>query len=299
METTDRGVEARTTRRALIAGGLGTLAAAAVGRPTAASASDGDPLVLGEENAANRTTSIRNPSRNAVTLQVRARGSGGIAVDGLCHRGFAIHGASTHGTGVAGESVFGAALSGHAIEPGSVGVDGYANAGVGVRGGSDLDAGVLGESQYDIAVSGANISENAPAIRGWAQNGQTGVLGLSTPLGGDAVASPTNVGVFGVCDASDGRGVLARSSDGVALETDGRVRFSTSGIATVPSGTAQVGVSAPFDVTASTKILAMPRSNPGAVVVRWVEIDAAANTFTIHMSGSVSSDTSVAWFALE
>lgn len=298
METTDRAHDAQTSRRSVIAGGLGALVALAVGRPAPARAANGDALRLGETNRASSPTSIRNPSRDEVTLRAEARGSGGIAVDGLCHRGTAIHGLSTRGTGVNGETVFGTAISGTAIEPGSYAVSGYNSGGVGVRGGSDLDRGVLGESQYDIGVSGANVSEDAPAMRGWAQNGQTGVQGLSTVLGGDPVPAPSNVGVFGVCDASTGRGVLARSTDGIALETDGRVKFSTSGVATVPSGASQVVVTPTFDITGATRIFAMPQSDPSGVVVRWVDADPVPNTFTIRMSGNVGSDTVVAWFAL-
>jgi hypothetical protein len=84
----------------------------------------------------------------------------------------------------------------------------------------------------------------------------------------------------------------------VALEADGRVAFSTSGVATVPSGTAQVVVAPTFDVTQATKVFAMPQSDPGGVVVRWVDVGPGANTFTIRMSGIVASDTAVAWFAL-
>jgi hypothetical protein len=302
MDGTERPRDADrpTSRRSLLAGGLAALATIVVQeRAPQARAGVGDPILLGTANQARRTTSIANPDADETTLRVRARGSAGIALDGRCERGTALHGLSTHGNGVSGETVFGTAVSGLAIEPGSYAVSGNSNAGVGVQGGSDSGVGVQGNCAFGVAVEGANVSETSPAVRGWAQNGQTGVAGLSTAPGGDVVASPTGVGVFGACDDAAGRGVLARSTDGLALETDGRVRFSTSGVATVPAGSSQVLVTPAFEVTSSAKVLAMPRSDPGTASVRWVEPDAAANAFTIHMSGNVTSDTVVAWFVFE
>lgn len=301
MDATGHRTDAsRPSRRSLIAGGLGALAALAVqGRASGARAATGDPVLLGASNRAGRTTAIANADAGETTLRVRASGSGGVAVDGVCQRGTGLHGLSTHGSGVSGETVFGIGVSGLAIEPGSYAVSGNSSAGVGVQGGSDTGVGVQGNCEFGVAVQGANISETAPAVRGWAQNGQTGVMGISTALGGDVGASPSDVGVFGVSDGSAGRGVLARSADGLALEADGRVRFSTSGVATVPAGSSQVVVTPAFEVTASARILAMPQSDPGAATVRWVEPDVVASAFTIRMSGNVASDTAVAWFVLE
>lgn len=300
MDGIDRPLarDGATSRRAVVTGGLGALAALVVGRPAPAVAANGDPVLLGQDNGESRPTSIRNSRRDDTSLHVEARGSGGVAIDGVCHRGTALHGLSTRGSGVSGETVFGIAVSGLAVEPGSYAVAGNANGGVGVQGESREATGVQGTSRYGVGVSGANLSVSDPAVRGWAQSGQTGVMGLSTPVGGDAVATPSNVGVFGVCDQPDGRGVLARSADGMALEAEGRVVFSTSGVATVPSGTAHVVVTPTFDVTQATKVLALPQSDPGGVVVRWVDVAPGTNTFTIRMSGNVGSDTVVAWFAL-
>ena len=134
-----------------------------------------------------------------------------------------MHGLSQAADGVHGESVFGIGVSGHSIEPGSTAVSGDSTDGVGVQGGSHGGVGVRGNSQFNVAVQGGNVSETEPAIQGWAQNGQTGVMGRSTAFDEfDPIASPAHVGVFGVADRPGGRGVLARSRDGRAIQASGR-----------------------------------------------------------------------------
>jgi hypothetical protein len=145
-------------------------------------------------------------------------------------------------------------------------------------------------------VQGGNVSETDPAVLGWAQNGQTGVMGLSTTFDDfDEVGSPTDVGVFGVCDRAGGRGVLARSRNGLALQTRGRSKLSTSGIAMVPSGASEVTITPGFRVVTSAKIFATFRTDPGDAGIRWIEVDATADTFTIHFTAAVPTDSAVAW----
>jgi hypothetical protein len=216
-------------------------------------------------------------------------------------RGTGVHGLSRDGTGIAGESVFGTGVSGHTIEPGSYAVSGDSTEGVGVQGGSHYATGVQGNSQFGVAVSGGNVSETEPAVRGWAQNGQTGVMGRSTTFDEfDEIASPLHVGVYGVSDRPGGRGVLARSREGRALHADGRVRFSTSGVAAIASGASSVTVTPGSRVVASAKVLATLQSDPGGgVAIAFVAIDHDANTFTIETTGAVNAETTVAWFVLD
>ncbi|HEX6132210.1 MAG TPA: hypothetical protein VF044_10790 [Actinomycetota bacterium] len=291
---------ARRSRRAVLVGALGGIAGAVVGRPLRADAADGDLVRLGRRNRSTHPTKIENRTPDGTTFRARATGNAGVALDGVNGRGTGVLGRSTYGTGVAGESVFGEAVSGHSIEPASVAVAGNSGAGVGVRGGSRTHIGVLGESRDHVAVEGANISRSSPAVLGWAQDRQTGVLGLSTPLDvAKPVASPSDVGVYGVCDVPAGRGVLARSREGRALEARGRVRFSTSGLATVLAGATEVTVAPSFALMDRTKVLATAQDDPGDVSIRWVEVDVGTNAFTIHLSGPATADVRVAWFALE
>ena len=299
----DRGTrpDGRHGRRAVVAAAVGGAAAWLAGfRATEASAANGDLVRLGRSHRATAATRITNPEEDGTTLRAKARGSGSVALDGVSRRGTGVHGSTHSGNGVSGEAVFGTGVSGLSIEPGSFAVSGNSSGGVGVQGGSDGGIGVQGNCQFGIAVQGGNVSETQPGVQGWAQNGQTGVMGLSTTLeNGDVVASPPDVGVFGVCDRSAGRGVLARSLNGLALQTDGRVALSTSGVAVVPDGASQVLVQPAFTLAPSAKVLATLQGDPGSATIRWVDVDPVANAFTIHLSAPVPADTPVAWVVLD
>ena len=291
-----------TGRRPMIAAMLAGIGAwAARGAAAPAAAADGDPVRLGRRNLASSTTRIVDTTASSTAVRARDSGPGAIGLQGVSVEGTGVHGLSRDANGVQGESVFGVGVSGHSIEPGSTAVSGDSTSGVGVQGGSHGGVGVQGNSQFSVAVRGGNVSETDPAIQGWAQNGQTGVMGRSTAFDEfDPIASPLHVGVFGVADRPGGRGVLARSRDGRALQASGRVRFSTSGATTIPAGASEVTVTPEFRVVASAKVLATAQSDPGSpATVRFVTIDPAASTFTVHMTEPVATSTSVAWFALD
>lgn len=290
------------SRRSLLLGAAGALTGwLGLRGAKPAAAADGDPVKLGRRNVASTSTRIANASEGETALRVNAAGSGAIALDGLSPHGTGVHGYSRDGNGVSGESVFGTAVSGHSIEAGSTAVSGDSSAGVGVQGGSRSSVGVQGNSQFGVAVQGGNISETRPAVSGWAQNGQTGVMGRSTAFDEfDEIPSPKHVGVYGVADRPENIGVLARSLDGRALVAKGRVRFTTSGTAVVPDGASEVSVSPDFKVVGSAKILATPQGDPGtAATVHFVEVDATANAFTIHMTEAVATATPISWFLVD
>ena len=297
---TDVGFE--RGRRSLFVGTLTALGAwLAHGPSHAAAAADGGPVLLGRLNEEESSTRIVNTTRSSTALVARAAGPGAIGLEGVSAAGSGVHGLSRDGNGVNGESVFGVGVSGHSIQPGSTAVSGDSTDGVGVQGGSHGGVGVQGNSQFGVAVRGGNVSETEPAIDGWAQNGQTGVMGRSTSFDEfDPIKSPGHVGVFGVSDRPGGRGVLARSRKGRALQANGRVRFSTSGVATVPVGASKVTVTPTFRVVTSAKVLATPQRDPGrGAAVRFVSIDSAANAFTVHLTRPVADPTPVAWFVLD
>ena len=289
-------------RRSVLVGFLAGLGGwLARGSVAPAAAADGDAVRLGHRNVATSTTRIveRTPSETAVL--VRASGPGAIGVEGISAAGTGVHGLSRVANGVLGESVSGTGVTGHSIEPGSTAVSGDSTDGVGVQGGSHGGVGVQGNSELNVAVRGGNISETQPAIQGWAQNGQTGVMGRSTAFDEfDEVASPRHVGVFGVSDRVGGRGVLARSHEGRALQAIGRVRFSTTGVATVPAGDSAVTVAPEFRVVATAKVLATVQGDgAGAAAVRAVTVDPTANAFTVHMTEPVAAAAPVAWFLFD
>jgi hypothetical protein len=289
-------------RRSLFVGTLAALGAWLTRGPAPrAAAADGNPALLGRRNEESSPTRVVNTTRSSTALRGEASGPSAIGLEGVSRAGHGVHGLSRDGNGVSGESVFGVGVSGHSIEPGSTAVLGVSTDGVGVDGGSHGGVGVQGNSKFGVAVRGGNISETEPAIEGWAQNGQTGVMGRSTTFDEfDPVTSPRHVGVFGVSDRPGGRGVFARSREGRALQASGRVRFSTSGVATVLAGASTVTVTPTFRVVSSAKVLATPQADPGnGAAVRFVSIDPAANAFTVHLTRPVADAMSVAWFVLD
>jgi len=271
------------------------------GAVSPAAAADGDPVRLGRRNEASSTTRIVETTGSSTAVRARASGPGAIGLEGVSVQGTGVHGLSRDANGVHGESVFGVGVSGHSIDPGSTAVSGDSADGVGVQGGSHGGVGVRGNSQFNVAVQGGNVSETQPAVQGWAQNGQTGVLGRSTAFDEfDPIASPLHVGVLGVADRPGGRGVLARSREGRALQVNGRVRFSTTGVATLPAGASEVTVTPTFRLVGSAKVLALAQGDPGsAATVRFVTTDPAGNTFTVHMTEPVAASTPVAWFVFD
>ncbi len=303
MEERDRIMDGRRRdRRAVLGAAAAALTGLVVGGAASpAGAADGDAVRLGRRNDATSPTTIVNHAEGETVVRARASGSGAIALDGVSDHGTGIHGLSQDGNGVSGESVLGTGVSGHSIEPGSSAVSGISTDGVGVVGGSHGGVGVQGDSQYGVAVRGGNVSETEPAIQGWAQNGQTGVMGRSGHLDDfEPIPSPTHVGVFGVADGADGTGVVARSRNGRALRASGRLRFSTSGIAVVPAGAAEVTIAPTFRVMPSAKVLVTPQGDPGnGATVGFVDIDRDANAFTVHMTAAVTAETAVAWFVLD
>jgi hypothetical protein len=130
-----------STRRALLAGSLGALAAyfaQALGRPLAARATDGDVIHVGDELSATSVTKITNTANTAAVIEAE----------------------STYGAGVRGIS---------AVESG---VAGSSDTGVGVRGTSSFGPGVFGSSSESPGVAGVGVI----GVRG---NGDTGVSGVS------------------------------------------------------------------------------------------------------------------------
>ena len=88
-----------------------------------------------------------------------------------------------------------------------------------------------------------------------------------------------------------------RAASGLALQAAGRAKFSTSGVASIPSGSTSLLVSPGVNVTASSFVLLTPKTNIGARAL-WFTTDPAADTFTIRMSAAKTSTTRVAWLLL-
>jgi hypothetical protein len=136
-------------------------------------------------------------------------------------------------------------------------------------------AGVFGRNDYGNGMSGQSSSDVA-----------SGVFGENL-AGGYGVAGRANSGV----------GVLADSSNGTALQANGTVRFSRSGVATVLAAHNSVQVSLGGLTPGSTFVLATIQANIAKLYIRGVVVSSSTN-FTIYLSHAPTKTVQVAWFVL-
>ena len=183
-----------TSRRALLAGalgGLGALAASAIGRASPARAANGDPVLVGNAHTASSTTQITNSTNGNTVLRGESTGSG-IGVRGTSSSSIGVRGSSSSYIGVVGFS------------SSSIGVFGESSAT-----GQPASLGVsLGHSTGVQGHSGTNT----PAAKA-----KTGVFGY-------AIQDTTATGVRG--ESTIGVGVRGKATTGYAGFFDGRV-FTT------------------------------------------------------------------------
>ena len=148
-----------------------------------------------------------------------------------------------------------------------------------------------------------------PAIRGQAKDGGTGVKGVTTgttgigvwgqtPGTGSAVygeATGTGVGVFG--DTTNGTGVIARSTNGTALNVNGKAHFSRSGKRTIPAGASSAVVTL-AGVTATSMVQATLQKHAAGFTVE--SAVPAAGSFRIWLNKPApTGGLPVAWIVLD
>lgn len=171
--------------------------------------------------------------------------------------------------------------------------------GPGVRGDSAAGYGVEGQTDSNsysgVFGSNANTGFNAAGVRGFVLEHGMGVDGQSV----------NGVGVSGT--SQEGIGVRAGSLNGVAFQAfapggeaairvGGKARFSHLGSGTIPAHERSSFVPF-FGVTASAHIMVTLTSDPGGVVVEWVErVTGAPTGFRIHLTGRAKRDTTFSYF---
>jgi hypothetical protein len=192
--------------------------------------------------------------------------------------------------GVTGESTSGRGVNG--IATSGTGVHGAANGGEGVRGTSADSNGVAGESASSIAsgVIGVNTA------------GGFGTYGRSNSVNGAGVFGEALFGtaVYGYTDSGVGIHAFAQASAGTALKAEGRVSFSTSGLATASPGQRSITVAPGTDLGNGSRILCTLESNQAGLFIHRTTKSAEANTFRVFLSAAVASGKSakVAWFVI-
>jgi hypothetical protein len=215
---------------------------------------------------------------------VYGQSSGGIGVEGL------------HYTGDnADPGVWGVTNSGTAD---ALGVKGTASAGIGVfgshTGANGVSPGLKGDTNSTdvnaVGVLGRVVPTSAgagsAAVRGI--NNGTGSTGIGV-WGSEAGAG---TGVYG--SSSNGIGVRA-SSTNVALQVNGKAKFSRSGSITIAAGTASKAVSL-AGVSSNSMVIATAQQNAGVYVKAAVP---ASGAFTIYLTGNApGTGLKVAYFVL-
>jgi hypothetical protein len=292
----------KRSRRELLAAGLGAAAAAvvgALGRPDTANAADGGALILGNENYASGVTYLYKLDDNfgGHGLDVSAHGPG-TAVMG--------HG-DTGGSGVFGESNVASGYGLRGVNSGGTAVSGrsYLAGFSAVSGDNDLGFGVLGSAHFSTT-SGTGTAgvwgrdyaaSHGIGVYGTAQHG-IGVYGkVASTANQNVPASPTgDIAVLGEAAGASSIGVKASNSSGVALYASGKVHFSRSGRVTILAGKSSVKVTL-STITTSSMLHAMLQKSASGRYVRAVV--PSTGYFTIYLNTTVSSNTTVAWFALD
>jgi hypothetical protein len=278
-------------RRAVVLGAAAAAAgaAASLAGGTGVAQASGNPVELGQSNTASETTSINTSKGNGLSGHTTANGGSGLTgADASPGGGFGVWGTSANGKGVFGTSSGSAGVYGQTSSAGHAGVHGTDTSGVpggyGVYGTSDNGYGV-----YGIAPSPGTGNGGV-----FGQFGTGSLTSLPPFLVSGVVGADLSVGNIGVSGLSiAGTGVLAGSTTGTALQVEGRVQFTTSGVSTVKKGNTTVTVTASA-VTASTLVLAtLQRAQSGVYIAA---AEPKAGSFTITLTKAATADLPVGWF---
>lgn len=256
----------RRSRRAILAAagsGLALLAAESLTGPPAAQAADFDNVRLGTTNTSGHQTAIDCSGPKDTGAALWVHHPAGTGIGGGSTDGVGLLGTSTSDFGVMGAS------------DSSDGVHGDSQSGVGVQGGSlgalPGGAGVRGDCADGTGVHGQTISG-------------IGVHGLTTGTGSATVA------------------VAATAAKGTALRVDGSVQFSSAGLGTIPKLAARGTVFPAVALSASSKVLVTLMSNPGAALLKWVQVAPASRKspshFVVYLTRKCSADVAFAWFVI-
>jgi hypothetical protein len=163
--------------------------------------------------------------------------------------------------------------------------------GYGVAGRATSGTGVLGDGT--VGVSGNGSITGVKGVSQGAGDGVDGEVNNSCCSAVYGLNNGTGNGVAGRADT--GTGVLAASTNGVALQVSGKATFSRSGVVTVGAGNASKAVSL-AGVTTSSIILATAQQAAAVSVTAAVP---SSGSFRIYLTGSApTGGLKVAYFVL-
>jgi hypothetical protein len=154
--------------------------------------------------------------------------------------------------------------------------------------------GVYGVSSYGTGILG--IGEHGNGVVGQTNGpGKSAVSGIDASSGGNGVfgQSATGKAVWG--SSQHGTGVHASSEHGIALQVNGRARFTNSGVIVVPSGHKSVTHSFP-GVSEETIVLATIQTPQSGLFIEGAQ--AGSGSFTLTFSKKTSGTLRVGWMLL-
>jgi hypothetical protein len=290
--------------------GLGTAAVVGTQLPrSAASAADGDALLLGQTSSAASETRLEagGVGRSLVVANVNAGHGIAVVGEGTGDGGCGVLGSSEHSVGVFGESLTGeggrfTSQSGTALKvEGAARVMGKVDdnlaviENVGTGGGLSCASSGGGAALFAIAIGGDDE-------HGWRMGGTAietrGKLVVEAkahredPSGGNDgyaaviynhLVDPTSGGLLVVQPSgSGGPAVDASCPGGIGLRVSGTARFSTCGSATLPANSTSVAVDHP-SVTSRSHVTVTFVTDPGTRSVSWVDRTEGGG-FTVHVT---------------
>jgi len=235
-----------------------------------------------------------------------------IGVWGTSDSSSGVRGDAINGEGVTGNT-YGNGHSGVAGSDGSTlggnGAFGHSNIGVGVRGESgfppDGGGGYGGAGVAGIYVESSSIASTHGNVGVWGDSkAYPGVLGTSDTAPGVTGLSSSGAGVLGEATSASGVGVSAQNTTGTALQVEGAVTFTRSGLVTA-AGT----VSAPITLvtvtvpgaklTAASIVFTAVQGGPVAgVAIASAYANPGTNIFRIHLTAALTTSMYIAWFVL-
>ena len=264
--TTETGTP--RTRRSLLTASLAAgaaVVAAAVTRPLAADATNGEVIHVGDSLTSTSSTTIM--------------GGDNIAIQGSSDTNAGLVGTSNSNSGVYAQSGTGTAIS--CTSTSQAGIWGWNFAG--------NKPAVIGEAEGgSTGVFGWSGSGGLPAVPA-----KTGVYGL-------AAQDATAVGVKG--ESTAGTGGLFTATTGTALQVAGKAKFSRSGRAAVLKGKSSVDITVTGGLTSHSMVHATLQTYRSGVSIAAVRINyPTAGKARIYLTkvASTTASTYVAWFVAE
>jgi hypothetical protein len=195
----------------------------------------------------------------------------------------------------------------------SHGLSAASGAGDGLRGSSSVGdkSGVYGYST-NAAGYGVYGRNTARGTFGYLGGKGRGVYGFSPVANNAGVhgehSSPGGAAVVGINTATVAQGGLGMAYSAVwglapndlnhwALEIDGRVSFTQSGLLTIAAGKSSVSTTRPA-LNPATMVLATLQSNRAGVYIQAAVASPASGKITIYLNKKVTAATKVAYFVL-